>query len=450
MIGATTVRRGAALALAVSLAVGAAACGSDDDGGSSEGTAPGGTTGTTALAGGGELTVVEDGLDADTTEALNDAGATAFAETSAPGAVMAIRTPEGTWVATVGHQDWDGTVPMAADVNQRVGSVTKTFTVTALLQLAEQGELSLDDPIEQYVPGMPNGDATLYELASMRSGIPSYTFDDSFQQEFFSDPETVYEPQQLVDLVKGDEPMFEPGTMMFYSNTNLVLLGMVIEQVADAPIEDVLADQITGPLGIDDTFMPTDAALPTPHAQGYTMQFVDGDEPADATDWNPSWAWTAGGMISDLDDLLVWGEALGTGEGLLEPETQAERLSSFDFDVPVYLGPDQSAPQTPTRAYGLGLGLANDWYGHEGELPGFNTYVQHYEPTGITMVVMANSDIFSGSDCTEDQPTVPSNPGIGPCKSPASRIGEALADALGYSLTEAPATDDATTDTTGG
>lgn len=445
MTNVATMKRGAALLLAAALTVGAAACGSDSSD-SSEG-----TTTTTVAASDGELTVVEDGLDATTTEALNEAGSKAASETSAPGAVMAIRTPEGTWIATVGYQDWDETVPMTADINQRVGSVTKTFTVTALLQLAEQGELSLDDPIEQYVPGMPNGDATLVQLAEMRSGIPSYTFDEEFQQELFSDPDHGWEPQQLVDLVKGDEPMFEPGAMMFYSNTNLVLLGMVVEQVAGAPIQDVLQDQILGPLGLEHTSMPTDAAYPEPHPEGYTMQGVDGDSPADATDWNPSWGWTAGAMISDLDDLLVWGEALGTGEGILSPETQAERLDSFDFDVPVYVQPGVTTPQTPARAYGLGIGVALDWYGHEGELPGFNTYVQHYEPEGITLVVMANSDIFSGSDCTESQATVPENPGIGPCTSPASRIGNALGAALGYPLTEPGASGDGyTTDTTAG
>lgn len=430
MTGSMT-RRAAALVLAGALVVGAAACGSDDDAATTDD-----STDASAPAGDGGVTVVEDGLDGDTADALAQAASTAFAEVSAPGAVMAIRTQDGDWVATAGYQDWDETVPMTADVNQRVGSITKTFTVTALLQLAEQGELSLDDPIEQYVEGMPNGDATLADLAAMRSGIPSYTFDEEFQEILFSDPDRVWEPQQLVDLVKGDEPMFEPGTMMFYSNTNLVLLGMVIEQVADAPIQDVLQDQILEPLGLDDTFMPTDGAYPEPHPQGYTMQGVDGDEPANATDWNPSWGWTAGAMISDLDDLLVWGEALGTGEDLLSPEAQAERLDSFDFDVPVYTGPDTSAPQTPARAYGLGLGLALDWYGHEGELPGFNTYVQHYEPEGITLVVMANADVFAGSDCGEGQATVPDNPGVGPCSSPASHLGNAMAEALGYPLVE--------------
>ncbi|OWY62534.1 hypothetical protein B7486_57905, partial [cyanobacterium TDX16] len=344
-------RKAATLVLAGALVLGAVACSSDDD---TANTADS-TTDASTPAGDGGVTVVEEGLDDATADALAQAAATAFAETSAPGAVMAIRTEDGDWVATAGYQDWDETVPMTADVNQRIGSVTKTFTVTALLQLAEEGDLSLDDPIEQYVPGMPNGDATLGELAGMRSGIPSYTFDEEFQDILFSDPNRVWEPQQLVDLVKGEEPMFEPGTMMFYSNTNLVLLGMAIEQVADAPIQDVLQDQVLEPLGLDDTFMPTDGAYPEPHPQGYTMQGVDGDEPADATDWNPSWGWTAGAMISDLDDMLVWGEALATGEGILSPETQAERLDSFDFDIPVYTGPGTSAPQSPARAYGLGL-----------------------------------------------------------------------------------------------
>lgn len=452
MIGKTRTRRGVALLFAASVVVGAAGCGGDEEEAAPDGTAsPGGASATTAPAADGALTVVEDGLDPSTSEALEEAGATAFAETSAPGAVLAIRTSEGTWIATVGHQDWDRTVPMTADVHQRIGSVTKTFTVTALLQLAERGELSLDDPIEQYVPGMPNGEATLGQLAAMRSGIPSYTFDEGFQERLFSDPNSVWESQQLVDLVKDEEPMFEPGTAMFYSNTNTVLLGMVVEQVADAPIEDVFAEQIFEPLGLDHTVMPTDAAFPEPHPHGYTLQGVDGDTPQDATDWNPSWGWTAGAMISNVEDMLTWGEALGTGEGILSPEAQAERLDSFDFDVPVLAGPDTTVPQTPARAYGLGLGLALDWYGHEGELPGFNTYVQHHEPEGITLVVMANADIPSGEDCGEEQPTVADNPGVGPCSSPASRIGNALAAALGLPLVEVEVPDEGgTTGTDGG
>lgn len=384
----------------------------------------------------GGLVVVEDGLDAETTEHLGAAATESFGGISAPGAVMAIRTPEGSWVATIGHQDWDGTIPMAADVNQRIGSVTKTFTVTALMQLAEQGALSLDDPIEQYVPGMPNGDATLYDLAAMRSGIPSYTFDESFEHTLFADPDYVWTPQSLVDLVKGVEPMYPPGAKTFYSNTNTVLLGMVIEQVTGKPIDQVMQGQIIEPLGLAATVFPTDASFPEPHATGYTTQGTDDLKPVDATGWNPSWGWAAGAMISDLDDLLVWGEALVTGEGLLSPEWQQRRLDSFDFDVPVYLGPDKAdAPQSPARAYGLGLGLALGWYGHAGELPGYNTVVQHHPETDTTLVVMVDSDIKSG-ECPEGSPTTPGGRTTGPCSDPAVFIADALAAAIGTPLVE--------------
>lgn len=441
-----TTRTGRALAVTAvaALSLGVAACGSDSDDATSSTT----TVSTGGTADGSGLTVVEDGLDPLRSEELNLAAATSFAEVSAPGAIMAVRTPQGTWIATIGDEDWDKTTPMAADVNQRIGSLTKTFTATAILQLAEQGELSLDDPIDKYVPGMPNGDATLYELTAMRSGIPSYTFDESFQNTLFSNPDQPWTPQQLVDLVKGDEPMFAPGTMMFYSNTNYVLMGMVIEQVTGKPIQDVLQELIFDPVGLDHTVFPTDATFPEPHPQGYTMQGATGDTPTNATDWDPSWGWTAGAMISDLDDLLTWGEVLATGEGILSPDTQADRLDSFDFSVPVYVSEGQTAPQSPARAYGLGLGLALDWYGHEGELPGFNTYVQHYEPEGITLVVMVNSDISSGQ-CSSDTPTVPGGRTTGECDSPASHIGIALAEALGYPLAPPTAsTANGTTDTT--
>ena len=384
-----------------------------------------------AEASDGRLVVVEDGLGGELGEQLADAATEAFAGVSAPGAVIGVRTPEGTWAATIGFEDWDETVPMTADVNHRVGSVTKTFTVTALIQLAEQGALSLDDPIEKYVPGMPNGDATLYELGAMRSGIPSYTFNKAFEQKLFSDPDYVWTPEALTDIVRGEAPMFAPGTKTFYSNTNTILLGMVVEQVTGKPIQDVLQEQIFEPLGLDGTIFPTDASFPEPHARGYTLQGVDDGVPVETTDWNPSWGWTAGSIISDLDDLLIWSESLATGDGLLAPEWQEQRIDSFDFTIPVYAGEGVDAPQTPARAYGLGMGLALGWYGHDGTMPGFNTVLQHHLESGTTLIVMANSDIKSG-ECPEGAGTVPDGRTTGPCADPAVFIGNALADVVGH------------------
>ncbi len=419
--------RSPAVALAIAVALVVAACGDDGDDASTTDTvsttspAPASTSPSGVAVEGGELQIVDDELDADTSAALAAAATESFAAVSAPGAVMGVRTPDGTWVATIGSADIEGSAPMTADVHQRIGSVTKTFAVTALLQLAEAGELSLDDPIGDYVDGTPNPDATLRQLAAMQSGIPSYTFDETFQATLFNEPTTEWTPEELVGLVAGVEPDFAPGEEFFYSNTNTVLLGQVIEQVTGEPIAEVLQRQIFEPLGLTGTVFPTDASIPDPHAQGYSTQGQDDGVPVDATDWDPSWAFTAGAMISTLDDLLIYGEALATGDGLLGPELQDERIESTVTDVP---------PNSPERSYGIGIGAQQGWYGHSGELPGFNTLVQHHLDEGITVVVLANSDIKSG-ECPPDLGALPDGRTTGPCKDPAIFIGDALTAAMG-------------------
>jgi D-alanyl-D-alanine carboxypeptidase len=317
--------------------------------------------------------------------------------------------------------------PMTPDVHQRIGSVNKTFTVSLLLQAEADGLLSLNDTIDQYVQDIPNGDEiTLRQMANMTSGIASYTFDEQWQDEVFSDPQRVWTPEELVQFAIEDSPAFDPGTEFQYSNSNTVLLGIVLEQVSGKPIGDLFREQIIEPLGLQQTSFPnTDPSLPDPHAQGYTLQGQDDGEIGNATDWNPSWGWTAGGMISTIDDLLVYGRALGTGEGLLPPEQQAERLDSFlSDDIP---------PNTADRAYGLGIGREYGWLGHTGTLPGYNTTVYYSPELDATVVVEVNSDISSG-DCPDDNPTLSDSPHDIPCEEPAKRIFAALAEALGQPL----------------
>jgi CubicO group peptidase (beta-lactamase class C family) len=138
---------------------------------------------------------------------------------------------------------------------------------------------------------MPNGDtATLRMLASMTSGIPPYSFNEEFQSVYFADPATVFAPQQLVDYVKDSEPSFPAGTKVEYSNTNTVLLGMVIEKVTGRPFADVLQEGILGPLGLAQTSFPADSpALPSPHLDGITEQADPEGQVKDATNFNPSW-----------------------------------------------------------------------------------------------------------------------------------------------------------------
>ena len=358
-------------------------------------------------------------------DALNAALEQSFSESGAPGVIAAVQTPEDTWVGTLGVADLSSEEPMSADMHQRIGSVTKTFTVSLLLQAAADGLLSLDDTIDRYVENVPNGDEiTLRQMANMTSGIASYTFNEQWQDELFSSPERVWKPQELAQIGIEDSPAFDPGTEFQYSNTNTVLLGLVLEQVSGKPIGDLYREGIIEPLGLQQTSFPNaDPAFPDPHPQGYTLQGQADGEVGNATDWNPSWGWTAGGMISTVDDLLVYGRALGTGEGLLPPELQAQRLNSFPGD--------EVPPNSAERAYGLGLGREYGWLGHTGELPGFNTAVYYHPELDATVVVEVNSDIPSG-DCPPDRPTMTDAPHEDiPCADPAVRIFGALAEALG-------------------
>jgi D-alanyl-D-alanine carboxypeptidase len=353
-----------------------------------------------------------------------------FKESDTPGVVAAVQTPRYTWVRALGVADRASGESMTPEVHHRIGSVTKTFTATLLLQAADEGLVSLDDTIDQYVKGVPNGDKiTLRQMADMTSGIASYTEDDQWAKEWLSDPHRVWKPEELAQIGIKESPLFDPGTEWFYSNTNYVLLGLVLEQVTGKPIGDLYSQQIIEPLGLKNTSFPdpADSSIPEPHAQGYTLQGKSsGEKPIDSTDWSPSEAWTAGMMISTVDDLLVYGRALGTGKGLLSPEQQSERLDSFVSDVP----PLNKPPLKGDLAYGIGLGKDHGWVGHNGEIPGFNTYLFYHPELDAVVAVEVNSDISSG-DCPNDTPTLRGGPQGISCDLPADRIFRALAEALG-------------------
>lgn len=352
---------------------------------------------------------------------LNAAVHRGFREAAAPGVIVGVQTPKGKWIKAIGIADVRSKRPMRASMHQRIGSVTKTFIGSLLMQLAGQHVLSLDDKVSQYIKGVPNGDTmTLRQVADMTSGVASYTADPAFIEALYSDPERRWRPSELLGIGLRDSPLFSPGTAFQYSDSNYVLLGMVIRQVEGRPLGAVLRKRIIDPLKLAQTSWPgASAALPKPHARGYTLQGQSSDKPADATNWNPSAAWASGEMISSVRDLLVYGRALGTGKGLLRPQQQRERLHSFNPKI---------APETATLSYGIGLVDDRGWIGHTGSVPGYTTAVYYHPGIDTTVVVEANSDIASGS--CPGQPTLIDNPITRPCATPADRIMGAVAASL--------------------
>ena len=302
-----------------------------------------------------------------------------------PGVIAQVATPAGTWTGTSGTAGAGRSEPPTSSDLTRIGSLTKTMTATVLLQLVEEGTLSLDETIGTYVPGVPNGDnATLLQLADMTSGIPSYTASDAVVSKYFADPEYAWSPQELVDAVKPLPADFAPGEGWAYSNTNYVLLGMVIEQVLDQPIDAVFDERLFEPLGMSDTSFPGGSTeIGDPHLDGSTDQNQPPGQSVDSTNWNPSFAFTAGAVISTLDDLTKWAHALFTGEGVLDAATQQLRRDSIIHDIP---------PMTATVGDGIGIGDRNGWWGHDGDIPGYNSNLSHNYDLDTTVIVLTNSD----------------------------------------------------------
>lgn len=303
----------------------------------------------------------------------------AMEHASVPGAIVGVwQDGAAPYVEAFGVRDTSTGEVMSTDLLMRVGSVTKTFTTTAVLQLVDQGRVGLDDSIDVYVPGVPNGDTiTIRHLAAMRSGLPDYG--EVVIPLLPSQPQRQWTPRELLEISFSTPPLFPPGTAFDYSNTNTVLLGLVVEKASGRPLADYIADHITGPEALDHTSVGDTAAFPAPHARGYTRT-SDG-ETVDATDWNPSWGYGAGNMISTLDDLSVWARVLADGT-LLTPVTQLEREEFLP------------APSEGSGSlYGLGVEYQNGWIGHNGNIAGYQAYVYRLPSEGKTMVVLVNSNV---------------------------------------------------------
>ncbi|MFJ3304984.1 serine hydrolase domain-containing protein [Streptomyces sp. NPDC086549] len=307
-------------------------------------------------------------------------------EADIPGVTVGLWTPDkGQYVRSFGVADKSTGRMMSPDLYMRIGSETKTFTVTALLELADQGRVGLDDTIDKYVSGVPNGDRiTLRQLAGMRSGLFNYSEDDDFFKALTSDPQRPFTPQQLLDYAFRHPVLFPPGEKFDYSNTNLILLGLVVEKASGMPLADYIQRHVLDLVGLGHTLFPAGNEFPEPHAQGYTDQTATG-KVEDSADWNPSWGWAAGAMISNLQDLRVWAPTVATGRlphggYLISPAIQRQRLTT-------------PATPIPGAGYGLGIFDVQGWIGHNGSLPGYESLTIYLPSARATLVVLLNTDI---------------------------------------------------------
>lgn len=313
-----------------------------------------------------------------------------------PGSVVGVWRPgQPDAVITSGYSNVADKTPMKADDTFIIASDTKSFVGTVALQLVEEGKLSLDSKLSEFLPDFPNAEnITVEQLLNMTSGIYDYSTDPKVVAKLGKNPAKVWPHERLVAIAGKNPPYFAPGTGWHYSNSNTVIIGLIIEKVTGNPLEKEIATRITEPLGLKNTFLPADASQNKTTATGYNLDEDNGTF-LESPNVDPSFLWAAGAMISNLPDLKIWAEALGTGK-MITPELQAQRTQfqtiTLDGVPPFYAAMDPG--------YGLAMERyqlpPNEFIGHSGKTSNFNTQMYYQPSTGSVLITLANTDTVAG------------------------------------------------------
>jgi D-alanyl-D-alanine carboxypeptidase len=316
---------------------------------------------------------------------------TLIASNKVPGLIVGVWAPDRnlTWIKAKGKANLASGALMKDYYQFRIGSITKTFTYTVLMQLVDEKLLSLEDKLSQYFPYFPDADnVTIRMICDHTSGIYNYNKSPLFNNQMNSNPLKVWDTQEFLDIAKNQPYYFSPGTGYEYSNTNTVMAGMIVEKRTGNKIEYEIKKRIIEKLNLNNTNYPADNLFWGQHSNGYGW-WGFGDAKAEVTEaFDPSCAGASGAIVSDIYDLKTWIEAAVKGT-LLSPTMQSQRLTPVS--------------STELVSYGLGLGSINMGsrgfvWGHTGVIYGYRSVAYYWPSKNVTIVISYNS--------VEDDPSV--------------------------------------------
>ena len=262
-------------------------------------------------------------------------------------------------------------VPATTDMHFRNGAVAIGYMANVLLQLVDDGTVSLDDKVSRWLPEIPHTDrVTLGQLARMTSGYPDYVREPAFDQANLENPFKQWTPQGQLAFVVDQPLYYEPGTNWNYSHTNYVILGLALEKITGMPLSRLLRTRVLEPLGLDQTRSSQTASVPSPVLHAFTAERreylgVPDGSPflEESTFWNPSWTLARGSVqTTDIDDVHASAIAFGTGE-LLSRQSYRAMIST---DLRGFGGPVEGCgfscfTQNVAYSYGIGLVTSGNW-----------------------------------------------------------------------------------------
>ncbi len=301
-------------------------------------------------------------------------------KTPVPGVLIGVWDGRGgTYIHAFGYADLATHRKLTPQDHFRIGSITKTFVATVILQLVDEGKLNLDDPLAKFNIGVaiPNAqNITVRELCDMRSGLFDYVATPEFESGKWG-PETDFDTRTIIKWALAQKPYFPPGTAYHYSSTNYLILGLVIERITGQSVGEQVATRLLQPYHLYQTSYPTTQAMPAPSVHGYDL--TDDKTWTDVAKPMPvSMLGSAGRMVSDLADMKRWVFLYVTG-ATNGSATQATRLACI--------------PEGSNVSYGLGVFCTAGWFGHAGLVPGYNTAAFYLPTRKITVIVLVNTEI---------------------------------------------------------
>jgi len=306
---------------------------------------------------------------------LENAADSVFMRVSTPGMIALFAADgENDFIVKRGVSNIVTNAPMDEHNYFRIASNTKTFTGLAVLMLVDDGLINLDSSISFYLPekNIPNGyQIKVRMLGNMTSGLYNYSDDEglwtSFQASNFL---ATYPTDSLLAIAFRHPPKFPPGTSYEYCNTGIVLLGLLMQKVTGKTPAQVFQEKIFQRMDLNYTSWPNTMFLFSPYTHGYNSVF---GTLMDATNWNPSWGYTAGVLVSNIYDMKKWAPYVAEGS-LLSDKMKAERFN--------WVG----------NHYGFCVMKAGNWVGHPGSIFGYNSHVFYNTVKGITIVILCNTD----------------------------------------------------------
>ena len=308
-----------------------------------------------------------------------------------PGIIALVRDADGVWVSSAGKADIAEDVDMAPCTVSKAASLTKTFVATLALKLVEEGKFSLDDPLTKWLPAevlneVKNAhDCTVRQLMNHTTGIADVIDDNSFYLSVLNNPDNEWTEAELVKFVYGDAPEFAAGQGISYSNTNYLLLAMVIEAATGREQGDLMREKIIEPLGLQNTFYYWHDPVPGITAQGYFDLYNNGTL-LNVTNYNTGSGNGYGGMYANIFDLQAFIEALVREKRVLSTPMLAQMLTFTE--------------EEGDSNRGNGLGIFKDFldradaggyaYGHRGRDLGYTADMYFFPEKDRTMVYLIN------------------------------------------------------------